>query len=210
MSFAGLIVGLGNPSLQYAHTRHNMGFFAIDAIMQAARSVLSISGNKFDCDLWKVELPAPPKKAKILFTKDAYWLLAKPMTFMNLSGDCVQPLTAWHRISPDRLLVIHDDMDLPVGRMKLKKGGGNAGHNGLKSICERLGTPDFYRLRLGIGRSPNNDAIHWVLGHLSANDHEALNNMLPTLICVVTLFAVGDIDAATRESNGFKFMPPVE
>ena len=125
---------------------------------------------------------------------------------MNLSGECVQPLAAWHRIEPDRILVIHDELDLPPGRMKLKKGGGNAGHNGLKSITERLGTPDFHRLRLGIGRSPHggDDTINWVLGRFSPEDQAAFERMLPAVLDVLGLFAAGDIEAATREANGYK------
>lgn len=134
------------------------------------------------------------------------WLVAKPETFMNLSGDCVQPLAAWHRITPDRLLVIHDELDLPPGRMKFKKGGGNAGHNGLKSICERLGTPEFYRLRLGIGRSPHggDDTINRVLGRVSSEEQLVFERMLPTALRVIELFAAGAPDAAMREANGYK------
>ena len=78
-----------------------------------------------------------------------------PQTFMNLSGQCVQPLLAWHKIRPDQLVVVHDELDIPAGELRFKKGGGNAGHNGLKSITQLLGTPDFYRLRIGIGRPPH-------------------------------------------------------
>lgn len=198
MNVAGLIVGLGNPGRRYENTRHNMGFLTVDALLREARGVTALSGSKFRCDLWKAELRAPGAAVP--------WLVAKPVTFMNLSGECVQPLAAWHRIGPDRILVIHDELDLPPGRMKFKKGGGNAGHNGLKSISERLGTPDFYRLRLGIGRSPHggDDTINWVLGRFSPEEQAAFEQMLPTVLRVLDLFAAGDVEAATREANGYK------
>ena len=141
MAVAGLIVGLGNPGKQYESTRHNMGFLFVDELLREAKNVSSMSGDKFRCELWKAALPGSPDQ----------WLIAKPQTFMNLSGECVQPLAAWHRLLPENILVVHDELDIAPGRMKFKKGGGNAGHNGLKSITQRLGTPDFYRLRLGIG-----------------------------------------------------------
>ena len=137
MAVAGLIVGLGNPGKQYESTRHNMGFLFVDELLREAKNVSSMSGDKFRCELWKAALPGSPDQ----------WLIAKPQTFMNLSGECVQPLAAWHRLLPENILVVHDELDIAPGRMKFKKGGGNAGHNGLKSITQRLGTPDFYRLR---------------------------------------------------------------
>lgn len=228
MNVAGLIVGLGNPGRQYENTRHNMGFMTIDALLREARAVTPLSGGKFRCALWKAELPVPavpsrtgraggagravsgsackpaPKSAP--GTAGIPWLLAKPETFMNLSGDCVQPLAAWHRITPDRLLVVHDELDLPPGRMKFKKGGGNAGHNGLKSICERLGTPEFYRLRLGIGHSPHGgeDTINRVLGRVSSEEWGLFERMLPTVLRVIEWFAAGEPDAAMQEANGYK------
>lgn len=224
MNVAGLIVGLGNPGRRYENTRHNMGFLTVDALLREARGVTELSGSKFRCDLWKAELSAPVAEGRAVregraeragrtegrsgkpSQTSAPWLVARPTTFMNLSGECVQPLAAWHRIEPDRILVIHDELDLPPGRMKLKKGGGNAGHNGLKSINERLGTPDFHRLRLGIGRSPHggDDTINWVLGRFSPEDQAAFERMLPAVLDVLGLFAAGDIEAATREANGYK------
>lgn len=195
MAVAGLVVGLGNPGKQYEQTRHNMGFLAVDAFLREARNVSAMSGDKFKCALWKGTLPGYPEP----------WLFAKPQTFMNLSGQCVQPLAAWNRIPPDRILVVHDELDLAPGRMKFKKGGGNAGHNGLKSITQTLGTPDFYRLRLGIGRSPHGggDTVNWVLGKIPPADMELFDRMVPALLDVVRLFAGGDIPAATQTANAF-------
>lgn len=195
MSIAGMIVGLGNPGPQYEMTRHNMGYLLIDALL-ASGEASPLSGNKFRGEIWKTFLPE----------STASWLLVKPQTFMNLSGECVQPLAAWHRITPEQILVIHDELDLAPGRMKFKKGGGNAGHNGLKSITQLLGTPDFYRLRLGIGRSPHasQDTISWVLGKLSLSEKEVFRQMTPTALEVVRFFVSGDMAAATRTANGFR------
>ena len=195
MAVAGLIVGLGNPGKQYESTRHNMGFLFVDELLREAKNVSSMSGDKFRCELWKAALPGSPDQ----------WLIAKPQTFMNLSGECVQPLAAWHRLLPENILVVHDELDIAPGRMKFKKGGGNAGHNGLKSITQRLGTPDFYRLRLGIGRSPHGgeDTVNWVLGRLSPEAQDAFRKQLPAALEVVRLFAEGNIPAATHAANAF-------
>ena len=196
MAIFGLVVGLGNPGKEYELTRHNMGFLFIDELLRELRNVSSQSGDKFRCQLWRGEFPGI----------QGQWLLAKPQTFMNLSGECVQPLAAWHKIPPERILVVHDELDLEPGRMKFKKGGSNAGHNGLKSITQRLGTPDFYRLRLGIGRSPygGGDTVNWVLGKIPSADREVFLKMVPTAIEVVRRFAAEEMEAATREANGFR------
>ena len=97
MAVAGLIVGLGNPGKQYESTRHNMGFLFVDELLREAKNVSSMSGDKFRCELWKAALPGSPDQ----------WLIAKPQTFMNLSGECVQPLAAWHRLLPENILVVN-------------------------------------------------------------------------------------------------------
>ena len=234
MNVAGLIVGLGNPGRQYENTRHNMGFMTIDALLREARAVTPLSGGKFRCALWKAELPVPavpsrtgraggagravsgsackpaPKSAP--GTAGIPWLLAKPETFMNLSGDCVQPLAAWHRITPDRLLVVHDELDLPPGRMKFKKGGGNAGHNGLKSICERLGTPEFYRLRLGIGHPRNllppgtapsgqHDVANFVLKAPRSEEQELIDRAIDRSLDALPDLVAGNAERAMMRLN---------
>ena len=191
MALHGLIVGLGNPGPSYEGTRHNLGFYCIDELLRDMESVSEQSGARFHCLLWKGRFKA----------LDGDWLLAKPQTFMNLSGDCVQPLAAWHRIPPERLLVIHDELDLPPGRMKFKRGGGNAGHNGLKSITQRLGTPDFARLRIGIGRPQGGDTVSWVLGRPVPQDRQAIARLFPDALACVLAFARGDIAEATRLAN---------
>ena len=170
MDFGGVVVGLGNPGNQYAGTRHNCGFAFVESLLDHARreggQVQSQNGGKFSCELWRLRYDGLPGD----------WLAAMPQTFMNLSGQCVQPLLAWHKIRPDQLVVVHDELDIPAGELRFKKGGGNAGHNGLKSITQLLGTPDFYRLRIGIGRPPQKgDVINWVLGRPCSEDAKSIH-----------------------------------
>lgn len=150
MKIGGVLIGLGNPGSQYAATRHNIGFLALEAFlkdMSKEYRVDQISSTKFNGITFK------------LAYKNADWICAFPQTFMNLSGDCVQPLLAWYKLSPEKLFVIHDELDLIPGRIQLKKDGGNAGHNGLKSISSRLGTQNYYRLRIGIGRPKDSSQV---------------------------------------------------
>ena len=204
-TFAGLLVGLGNPGAKYEHTRHNLGFMFVDALLAAAerdrRGVSELSGGKFRCLLWKVGLP-----------DGQTWLVAKPQTFMNLSGESVQPLAAWHRLTPERIVVAHDELDLPPGRMRFKIGGGNAGHNGLASITQRLGTPDFYRLRLGIGRppQPGGETINWVLGHFNSEERMQYPQVLAAALDVFRDFVVDGPDKAVRSANSFRLPVPAK
>ena len=127
-----LIVGLGNPGEDYVHTRHNIGFMAVDALAQHYR-----------CGPWK-------KKFKSLVTGTDF-LLLKPQTYMNLSGEAVGEAMRFHKLAPSEVLVFHDDLDLPAGEVRIKQGGGAGGHNGLKSLDAHIGK-DYGRVRLGIGR----------------------------------------------------------
>ena len=195
MAVAGLIVGLGNPGKQYESTRHNMGFLFVDELLREARNVSSMSGDKFRCELWKASLPGSPDQ----------WLIAKPQTFMNLSGDSVQPLMSWYRLSSRKLLVIHDELDLEPGRIKIKSGGGLAGHNGLKSIVQRLGTQDFYRLRLGVGRPPDRDnVISWVLGRFPAQEKTRAEESIKEAVEAILCFAADGPEKAANRYNGKK------
>lgn len=183
MEYAGLLVGLGNPGRQYEETRHNMGFSCINALLREAERegrVESLAGNKFKCELWRCTLG----KGR------AWWLAAKPQTFMNCSGESVQPLLAWHKLPVSALVVLHDELDIAPGYLRFKTGGGNAGHNGLKSITQLLGTPDFHRLRLGIGRPPfKGDVTNWVLGRPCAEESRAHEEVMPHAVHCLQLFA---------------------
>ncbi|MDR0997137.1 MAG: aminoacyl-tRNA hydrolase [Zoogloeaceae bacterium] len=129
-----LIVGLGNPGPEYAKTRHNAGFWFLDKLAEKLA----------------VSLAPQPKFFGNAGKTGERWLLA-PATFMNRSGQAVGALARFHKIAPEEILVVHDELDLPPGGIRLKQGGGNGGHNGLKDIAAALGTPNFWRLRLGIG-----------------------------------------------------------
>lgn len=133
-----LIVGLGNPGDKYQGTRHNVGFDVIDAL--ARQEGLKLTDQKFRSDytIWRVG--------------DEKVLLVKPYTFMNLSGEAVLPLMSYYNISPDELVVVYDDLDLDPGKLRLRQSGSAGGHNGVKSIIEMLGTQDFKRVKIGIGR----------------------------------------------------------
>lgn len=145
-----LIVGLGNPGDDYAHTRHNAGFDAVDAIAEEL-------GARY----WKRECGAFTATAKY---RGHEVVLAKPQSFMNTSGGPVKQLCAAYKVAPDHLIVIHDELDINPGTVRVKFGGGHAGHNGLRSICDKLQTRDWFRVRCGIGRPPGRMAVaDWVL-----------------------------------------------
>lgn len=200
MDLSGLIVGLGNPGRDYERTRHNFGFMLVDALLETvaripgARCEQLASGKK-KYELWRCDIiPGQPA-----------WLVAKPLTFMNLSGEAVLAIASYYRVKPQTVLVAHDELDLPLGRMRFKKGGGNAGHNGLRSITQCLGTPDFYRLRLGVGKPPaGGETTGWVLGRFSAADAELAQRVLTAAVEGIRIFATQGEEAATQAINGFK------
>lgn len=159
------MVGLGNPGKQYEHTRHNAGVRAVEGL--ADRLGARMGQSKFRALLAETRLDGTPLK------------LARATTYMNESGQAVAPLARWHKIAPDHLIVLHDELDLPVGQLRLKLGGGTAGHHGLDSIAGSLGTKDFYRVRIGVGKphhapGPNKETINWVLEHMPKADREIL------------------------------------
>jgi len=140
-----LMIGLGNPGSRYARTRHNIGFMVLEKI--AAQWKISLTQKSFDA-LWN--------RGKI---NNVSVLLAMPQTYMNLSGKSVGRLMAYYKVDIDHVIVIHDDLDLPFGTIRLKKGGGDAGHKGLKSVVTALGSADFLRIRMGIGKPADKAGI---------------------------------------------------
>ncbi len=201
MEYNGILVGLGNPGPKYHGTRHNLGFALVDYILdEVGEQVESMSASKFKCELWRCKLPSLCKNG------NGWWLLAKPMTFMNLSGESVQPLLAWHKLKANNLTVLHDELDIAVGELRFKTGGGNAGHNGLKSITQHLGTPDFHRVRLGIGRPihKDQDVSSWVLGHPPQEQIPLLDQALVNAVKVLQTFYIEDGKAATKLALSLK------
>lgn len=187
-----LIVGLGNPSKEYEQTRHNAGFWFIDELAWQ----------------WKVSLKEDKKYfgevARVSRAEGDVWLL-KPLTFMNLSGKAVGALAQFYKIKPEEILAVHDELDIPCGRIRLKRGGGNGGHNGLKDIQAKLGTADFYRLRLGIDH-PGDKALvsAYVLNKPSAEDKQKIDEAIGKSLQGLPLIMEGKWEEATRflHSNG--------
>lgn len=161
-----LIVGLGNPGKEYENTRHNIGFMCVDALAQKYK--FNTFKNKFDGEIAQGEI-----------AQEKVYLL-KPHTFMNLSGNSVVKAAAFYKILPQNIIVIHDDMDLPIGKIKAKIGGGSGGHNGIKSIDAAI-TPNYNRIRIGIGR-PQDEAVDFVLSSFSKADQKILQDKI-NLIC---------------------------
>ena len=168
-----LIVGLGNPGSKYQWTRHNAGFMVLDRFSREAG--ISTARKIFSG----------------LYGEGAFrgerLLLLKPQTFMNLSGRSVAAALHFHKIPIQDLIVIHDDLDIPFGRVKLKEGGGHAGHNGLRSLMQELGNGNFIRVRIGIGRPVHDDAADYVLSSFSSNELENLPRLLDGVIDLMKL-----------------------
>jgi len=160
-----LIVGLGNPGRAYAKHRHNIGFFVIDEI--SGRANIAVTKKAFGAKIGQGKLSSVP----VLF--------AKPQTFMNLSGTAVSPLLGYYRCYLKDLIVIHDDIDLAVGRIKIGFGSGHGGHNGIRSIIEELGSPDFYRIRIGVGRPPEGvDSADYVLHPFPKEERKQVEDVI--------------------------------
>ena len=166
MPNAWLVVGLGNPGPTYTSTRHNVGFMVADELAGRARTPFS-APRGMRADICETRLAASGMGG---VGADAQRVvLVKPRTFMNDSGAAVGKASAFYKIAPDHVIVVHDELDLDFGRLRVKKGGGDNGHNGLKSIRAALGTGDFYRVRFGIGRPPGRqDAAAYVLAPIPA------------------------------------------
>jgi PTH1 family peptidyl-tRNA hydrolase len=167
MSYGRLVVGLGNPGRKFEQNRHNVGFMALESFR--ATVGLPEFREKFSGELTRGD------------ALGASLVLLKPMTFMNLSGNSVQPAMAFLKVAPADVTVLHDELDLPFAEVKVKFGGGHAGHNGLRSIIERLGTPDFVRVRIGIGRPPpgfQGDVADYVLHDFDPSERAELPGVI--------------------------------
>ncbi|MBG0791568.1 MAG: aminoacyl-tRNA hydrolase [Desulfovibrionaceae bacterium] len=197
MDYKGVIVGLGNPGPEYEKTRHNVGFMLVDHLLRLAGERKSMRLEKIDesgdYELWSAKLAG------------SFRLLAKPMTYMNRSGRAVSKICGRHTIRPEDVIVVHDELDLPVGRMKFKKDGGNNGHNGLESIQASLGTPAFFRLRLGVGRPdvPFKDISDWVLEPFDKNSAALLPAIIAHAAKGLDVFYRRGMSFAQQHVNSF-------
>ncbi len=177
MSEIKLIVGLGNPGSEYVATRHNVGFWLVDALSEQARQPLNVE-PKFKASLATIDYKGHSLK------------ILKPLTYMNRSGECVGAFARFYKITPENILVVHDDLDLPPGTARLKFDGGHGGNNGIRDIVSHLGTKEFYRLRLGIGHpGQKDDVTDYVLTKPSLSDKakilEAINHTFDVLPDIV-------------------------
>jgi PTH1 family peptidyl-tRNA hydrolase len=184
-----IIAGLGNPGTRYDATPHNIGFEAVDAI--AAEAGASWESKKaFNCLM-----------ARCSFAGSQV-LLVKPQTFMNLSGDSVAPVVKYHNASVSDLLVVHDDIDLPAGRIRLRKGGSSGGHNGIRSVVERLGDPGFVRLKLGVGKDRGNVVAH-VLGKFAPDVRKTMDAVVAAAVKAAAAVLRDGPERAMNEFNGW-------
>lgn len=191
-----IIVGLGNPGEQYRSTRHNAGFFIVDELARRW-------GASAFLEKWQAEYVSRQVDGEKVH-------LIKPLTFMNRSGQAVGQFFRFFKASPDYLLIVHDDLDMPPGRIKMVKGGGTGGHNGIRSLVEALGTKEFYRLKIGIGR-PGNGTIHrdypvdkYVLGNFTCDELDILESRYDGVEVGIRHFIKGDPARAMNILNGFK------
>ena len=193
-----IIVGLGNPGAQYANTPHSVGFESVDAIASSIGASWE-EKRQFKC-LW----------AKGTFAGKSV-ILCKPQTYMNLSGESVAPLVRYSNATPADLVVVQDDIDLPLGRMRVRKGGTCGGHNGIRNIIERLGTMQFTRLKLGVGRevsrspsSAGRDAVvAHVLGKFDPTSRKIMDEVVETSVKAVESILKDGPDRAMNEYNGY-------
>ncbi|MCU0499243.1 MAG: aminoacyl-tRNA hydrolase [Anaerolineae bacterium] len=184
-----LIVGLGNPGKQYEQTKHNVGFWTVDEL--ARRHGLAFG---------KPERKAISADGLI---GDRRVLLAKPQTYMNLSGESVRPLLDFYKIELDQVIVISDDLDLPIGTIRLRKGGSHGGQNGLRSIIQHLGTQEFNRVRIGIGRPPGRmEAAAYVLHPFEGDDAITMRLVIDHAANAVETWLKSGIDLAMTRHNG--------
>ena len=184
-----IIVGLGNPGAQYANTPHSVGFEAVDAIAAEIGATWEAK-RQFNCLMAKGTFAGLPV------------MLVKPQTYMNLSGDSVAPVVKYHNATAADLLVIQDDIDLPVGRMRIRKNGSCGGHNGIRNIIERLGTQDFARLKLGVGKDKS-DVIAHVLGKFDPTTRKTIDLVVAEAVKAAAAILRDGPDRAMNAYNGW-------
>ncbi|MGN0475090.1 MAG: aminoacyl-tRNA hydrolase [Acutalibacteraceae bacterium] len=184
-----LVVGLGNPGKKYEGTRHNAGFMAADAL--AEKLGISVDKLKFHALIGDG------------MCGDLRILLAKPQTFMNLSGQAVDEIMSFYKIPPERLIVMCDDISLEPGRLRIRRKGSHGGQNGMRNIIDMIGTQDFHRIKLGVGAKPHPDydLADWVLSHFTAGELKLMNETAQNAAEAVKLITAGSTDKAMNLYN---------
>jgi PTH1 family peptidyl-tRNA hydrolase len=189
-----LVVGLGNPGKKYEKNRHNVGFMVVERL--ARSHGLPDFKEKFSAVWTKGEIATGGGRHPVA--------LLEPQTFMNLSGDSVQPAAAFLKVEPGRVIVVHDELDLPWRDVRLKVGGGHAGHNGLRSIIQRLGSPEFVRVRVGVGRPPpgfKGDVADFVLHDFDAMEKAELPDVVDRAVSAIENVIADGIARAMNSVN---------
>jgi PTH1 family peptidyl-tRNA hydrolase len=193
MSNTKMIVGLGNPGPRYARNRHNIGFQCVNLLAQRHR----IEGGRVQNRAMTVDgwITRGDARAKVI--------LVKPMTYMNASGEAVGPLARYYHVEPEAIIVVHDDLDLEMGKLRLRRDGSSGGQNGIKSITQHLGTPEFHRAKVGIGRPPGRmDSAAYVLQDFSAADEELFGPLRAKVCDALECWLFEGIEAAMNRYNG--------
>lgn len=190
-----LIVGLGNPGRQYEHTRHNVGFDVMDAIAEKYNISISEKKHKALCGKGVIN------GVKVV--------LAKPQTFMNLSGESVESLLSYYKLDPEEeMLVIYDDISLAPGNLRIRKKGSAGGHNGIKNIIAQTGTQNFLRIKVGVGEKPKGwDLADYVLERFDEDERAAVEEAIGHAVLAAELMLQGEVDAAMNEFNAKKKEP---
>lgn len=185
-----LVVGLGNPGKEYEKTRHNTGYRAIDLL-----------ANQLGCRIDKAKFQG--LYGQVVY-RDVKLFLLKPLTFMNLSGRAVLQLSAYYNIPPERIIVLFDDISLAPGRLRIRAEGSAGGHNGIKSIIAELGSPEFPRVKIGVGAKPNPefDLAAWVLSSFSAKEEKDLSFALENAASAVLTIIEKGVPEAANKFNG--------
>ena len=189
-----LVVGLGNPGKKYEKNRHNVGFMVVERLARAHG--LPDFKEKFSAVWAKGEISAGGGRHPVA--------LLEPQTYMNLSGDSVQPAAAFLKVDPSRVIVVHDELDLAWRDVRLKVGGGHAGHNGLRSIIQRLGTPEFVRVRVGVGRPPpgwRGDVADFVLNDFDAMERAELPDVVDQAVSAIEQVVASGVAPAMNAVN---------
>lgn len=185
-----ILVGLGNPGKEYEKTRHNIGFMALDFVSK------------------KLNIDFSTQKFKSYYGvgnfKDKKVILLKPQTFMNLSGQAVVLLMSFYKVPPENVILIYDDISLPVGKIRIRKQGSHGGHNGVKNIVALSGSQSFPRIKVGVGEKPNEnwDLADWVLSKFSSDEMNLIENNMPKIYDALDLMVQGKIDRAMNNFNG--------
>ena len=194
-----LIVGLGNPEPKYDRTRHNIGFAAVEELAKIWQ--ISLTENKRFQGLFSEGVALGGQKVRLL----------KPLTYMNRSGQSVRAVTDWYKLQPQSVLVIYDDMDLPVGRLRMRLSGSAGGHNGMKSIIAHLGGRDFPRLRIGIGKSDGQKStVSHVLGKFTPEESKTIEEILYVSVKAIELSLKKGVEESMNRYNGFLVNPELK